>query len=158
MTLKLCPISIGDAKAFVARHHRHNLPPLGGLFAVACECDGKLCGVAVVGRPVARMLQDGQTCEVTRLCTDGTRNACTILYGACCRAARALGYARIYTYTLASESGISLKASGWNPDAQLPGRETWNCPARSRYQTDLFGNDRRPRGAKIRWIKMLVAS
>lgn len=155
MGLRLRPLTVSDAKAFVARHHRHNGPPVGGLFAVGVEADGELRGVAIVGRPVARPLDDGWTCEVTRVGTDGVRNGCSMLYGACARAAKALGYSRAYTYTLAEESGASLRAAGWEMDAELPARPTWDTPARRRVQADLFGEDRRPPGPKVRWKKTL---
>ncbi len=151
MSLTVRPISIADAKAYIAKLHRHNKPPVSGLFAVACE-NGHLCGVAVVGRPMARALQDGWTCEVIRVATDGARNACSLLYGACRSAARALGYRRVYTYTLKSESGASLRAAGFVVDAELAPRPTWSCPSRPRTQTDLFGNEQRPAEAKVRWV------
>ena len=113
MTLALCPITITEAKAFVAEHHRHHKAPQGGLFAVACQADGAIVGVAVVGRPSARLSADGYTAEVTRLCTTGQPNACSVLYSAAWRAARALGYRRLITYTLPEEGGASLRASGW---------------------------------------------
>ncbi len=151
MALTLKPTSIKAARMFVGREHRHNKPPLGGLFAVGVECDGALVGVAIVGRPIARRLDDGQTAEVTRLATTGEYNACSILYGAARRAAKALGYKRIITYTLATEPGTSLRASGWSWDADVKPAETWSVPSRPRNQTDLFGNEARPTGAKIRW-------
>lgn len=143
MTLSLVPISIGDAKEFVRQHHRHHRPPQGGLFAVACAMGGVVVGVAIIGRPVARLNQDGFTAEVTRLATDGTRNACSMLYGAAWRAARALGYRRIGTYILAEESGASLRAAGWRIVAEVKGR-SWDCPSRPRV-------DRHPQQNKIRW-------
>lgn len=105
--LTLCPINLRDAMLFVARHHRHHRAPQGGLFAVACALTGSAepCGVAIVGRPVARNADDGWTAEVVRLATTGEGNACSFLYGASWRAARALGYRRLITYTLASEGG-----------------------------------------------------
>ena len=83
MTVALCPITLSDARAYVAQVHRHNLPPQGGLFAVGARSCDDIVGVAIVGRPVARMLNDGYTAEVTRLATDGTQNVCSMLYGAC---------------------------------------------------------------------------
>lgn len=108
--LFLHPITIQDAKEFVRRHHRHHKPPVSGLFAVGVAEDGAEYpnGVAIIGRPIARRLQDGYTAEVTRLCTDGTPNACSMLYGAAWRACRALGYRRLVTYTLPEEGGSSL--------------------------------------------------
>ena len=111
--LRLSPISLGEAKEFIAAHHRHHKFVLGHLFSLGCLVDGKLVGVAIVGRPVARMRDDGETAEVTRLCTDGTRNACSFLYGACAREAAKRGYTRIGTYILESENGASLRASNW---------------------------------------------
>ena len=150
MTLELHPITVTDARALIARWHRHNLPPVSALFAVAVG-NPEICGVATVGRPVARRLQDGWSCEITRVATDGTYNACSMLYGACRRAASALGYRRIYTYSLMSESGASLRAAGFKVDAEVPARQTWSVPSRAREQVDLFGADRRPTGVKVRW-------
>ena len=93
--------------------HLAPAPPVGGKFAVACHDDGRMCGVAICGRPVARRLDDGTTLEIYRNCTDGTRNACSKLYGACQRIARDMGYKRVITYTLASENGASLRASNF---------------------------------------------
>lgn len=150
--MELSPISITEAKAFVAKHHRHNRAPVSGLFAVGLVDGDLLVGVAIAGRPVARGLQDGRTAEITRVCTIGHRNANSMLYGAVVRAAKALGYRRIYTYTLQEESGASLRAVGFREDAQLAARQTWSCAARERVQTDLFGEERRPPGPKIRWV------
>ena len=123
MSLSLRPISIQDAKAVVGKWHRHNKPPLSGLFAVAASSDGsEVVGVVIAGRPNARALQDGFTVELTRNCTDGHRNACSFLYGAARRAAVAMGYTRVYTYTLKSESGASLRAAGFVVDAVLEPR------------------------------------
>jgi len=150
--LTIVPMTITNAKAFVARHHRHNKPPVSGLFAVGCAEGDVVHGVAVAGRPVARKLDDGQTVEVTRVCTDGARNACSMLYGAIRRAALALGYARLYTYTLPDEGGASLRASGWTEDATVTPPKTWNSKSKIRIQTDLFGNESRPSGPKTRWV------
>ena len=149
--MNLAPCSIKDAQKFVGQHHRHNLPPRGGLFAAKVVEDDETIGVMIVGRPVARSLNDGYTAEVTRVCTTGAPNAPSMLYGAARRAAKALGYKRLFTYTLASETGASLKASGWVRDADLPERPSWDGGQRHRVQADLFGNDRRPAEAKVRW-------
>lgn len=141
--LSLVPVTIGDARAFVALHHRHHPAPVSALFAVAVAEGERVCGVALVGRPVARMLQDGWTAEVTRCCTDGTPNACSKLYAAAWRAARALGYRRLVTYTLAEEPGTSLRAAGWREVGSVRGR-SWHCPSRPRV-------DRHPTQKKIRW-------
>lgn len=129
--LRLTPIPLVEACEFVRQHHRHHPPPVGGLFAVAVSVDDEVRGVAVVGRPVARGDQDGYTAEVTRVCTLGDRNACSMLYGACWRAAKALGYRRLVTFTLQSESGSSLRGAGWRLIGERAGR-SWNVPGRPR--------------------------
>ena len=111
MTLMIVPITVQDAREYVRQHHRHHRPPVSGLFAVACAADDEVCGVAIVGRPVARQLQDGWTAEVTRVATDGMSNACSKLYSACRRAALALGYRKLVTYTLQVEPGVSLRGA-----------------------------------------------
>jgi hypothetical protein len=141
--LQIVPCSIQDAQEYVYQIHRHHRPPVGGLFAAACAVDDRVCGVAIVGRPVARMMQDGFTAEVTRLATDGTRNACSILYAATWRAARALGYRKLITYVLGSETGRSVAAAGWKQVGEVTAR-SWHCPSRPRV-------DRAPLQAKIRW-------
>lgn len=136
-------IEFSDAAAFVALHHRHHTPPQGHLFSLGAYDEGRLCGVVIVGRPVARARQDGLTAEVTRLCTDGTRNACSFLLGRAARAAMALGYRRIGTYTLASEGGSSLRAAGWRVVAEVRGR-SWSCASRPRV-------DKHPTSDKLLW-------
>ncbi len=145
MKLVLVPITITDAKLLVDRLHRHHRAPQGGLFAVGVARSGEdePCGAAIVGRPVARSLDDGWTAEVTRCVTDGTPNACSMLYGAAWRMARAGGYRKLITYTLASESGASLRASGWRVVGEVRGR-SWDCPNRPRV-------DRHPLQQKFRW-------
>lgn len=149
MSLTIVPTSIQDAKEYVAQVHRHHKPPTSGLFAVAVAQnaaignDQRICGVAIVGRPSSRVLQDGWTAEVTRVATDGTKNACSALYSACWRAARALGWRKLITYTLASESGVSLRAAGWRVVGQTEGR-SWSCKSRPRV-------DHSPLQDKLRW-------
>lgn len=134
MSLILQPIILREANAFVKRHHRHHVPVQGAKFAIACTKEGKLVGVVIVGRPVSRHMDDGFTAEVTRLCTDGTYNACSLLYGAAWRAARAMGYTRMITYTLESEDGSSLKAANFH-FLGFAGGGNWNKPGRSRADT-----------------------
>lgn len=141
--LELKPVSRDGANAFVESLHRHRGRVVGHLFALAAECGGRRVGVVIVGRPLARGLSDGLTAEVTRLCTDGTPNACSFLYAAAWRAARALGYTKLVTYTLASESGSSLRAAGWTQEAQVKGR-SWSCPSRPRKDINEIED-------KIRW-------
>lgn len=111
--LELVPISLKEANFFVQQYHRHHKPVVGHKFSVAASDGEKIVGVAIVGRPVSRHLDDGWTLEVNRLCTDGTKNACSFLYSAAWRAAKNMGYKRLITYILQSENGASLKASGW---------------------------------------------
>jgi hypothetical protein len=142
--LEIVPVSFRDAKAFVALHHRHHDPPRGHKFSVAVADDqGELRGVAMIGRPVARHMDDGFTLEVNRVATDGCDNACSALYGAAWRAARALGYRKLITYTLASEPGSSLRGAGWSVVAEVRGR-SWSCKTRPRM-------DHHPTDDKLRW-------
>ncbi len=130
--LQAMPIAFSDAAAFVAEHHRHHTPPVGHKFSIAACANGEIVGVAIVGRPVARRRDDGLTLEVTRLCTNGHKNACSFLYGAAARAAFAMGYRRIGTYILKSEPGTSLAAAGWKLIGETPGK-SWSVPSRPRY-------------------------
>jgi len=141
--LTLVPITQKKAKEFIALHHRHHKPSLGAVFCLAVAQGERLCGVAMVGRPVARGNADGLTLEVTRVATDGTKNACSVLYGAAWRVAKALGYHRVITYTLASEQGTSLVASSWRRVGDVRGR-SWHTPSRPR-------TDGHPLQDKVRW-------
>jgi len=153
--LEIRPIKLRDANRYVIENHRHNIQTNGHKFSVACYDGEKLCGVAIAGQPVARKLDDGLTIEIRRVCTDGTYNACSILYGACARVAKAMGYKRVITYTLKSEPGTSLKASGFIYDGETGGI-SWNMPSRPREvsQMTLFGEEvKYPFEKKIRWVK-----
>jgi hypothetical protein len=121
------PVTLREASAFIAQHHRHNKPPRGWKFGVGLRLDEQLVGVATAGRPVAKEIQKREplTLEVNRTCTDGTRNANSMLYGAVWRAARAMGYRRAITYTQADECGASLRAAGWRKVRELPARKGW---------------------------------
>jgi hypothetical protein len=143
--LRLAPTTIQAAKVFVQHYHRHMPPPQGALFAVAVEKGGTIVGVAIVGRPVAPALQDGRTVEVLRLATDGTHNACSFLYGRCRRAAAALGYERVKTYTRQDESGASLRAAGFEQEALLPARSY----AKSNVKRVRF--DKSEPAPRVRW-------
>lgn len=131
----LTPTSIQDARIFVDRHHRHHKAPVSGLFAIAVSEDETIVGVAIVGRPIARGNADGWTAEVTRVCVlEGYPNACSMLYGASWRAAKALGYRRLITYTLVSEPGTSVRAAGWKEIGRRGGG-SWDTPTRPRVDT-----------------------
>lgn len=98
--MKHCRLTLEEANAFVTSHHRHHSQVVGHLFSIGAVKDNQIVGVVIVGRPVSRHRDDGETAEVTRLCTDGTRNACSFLYGRAAKAAFALGFQRIGTYVL----------------------------------------------------------
>ena len=153
--LTVRPITLREANNFVAQNHRHNQPTVGHKWSIACYDGDRLCGVAIAGSPIARKLNDGLTIEIRRVCTDGTRNACSILYGACARVAKDMGYKRVVTYTLKSESGASLKASGFVNCGEAGG-VSWDVPSRPREieQVTLFGTERKyPQEPKVRWEK-----
>ena len=143
--LEITPITFEEANAFVSLHHRHHKPMQGCKFCVAVSHEEKIVGVAIVGRPVARLLDNGWTLEVNRCCTDGTKNACSMLYSASWKAAKALGYKRLITYTLPEEGGASLKASNWRCIG-LKGGGNWNVRSRPRIDTDEA-----LRGQKLLW-------
>lgn len=123
--MRIIPITLKTACEFISTHHRHNRPPAGWKFGVGLESNGQLVGVATAGRPVARHFDDGLTLEVNRSCTDGTRNANSMLYGAVWKAAKAMGYRRAITYTQADETGASLRAVGWVRVKEIPPRKSW---------------------------------
>jgi hypothetical protein len=135
MKLRIVPVNRDQAFAFITLWHRHHPAPQGYRFALGVAAGPVLVGVATVGRPVARFLDDGATAEVTRVATDGTPNACSALYGASWRAAKAMGYARGITYNQDGESGASLRAAGWTPLAIRPPRRGWSAPSRLRDDT-----------------------
>ncbi len=144
--LELQPITYAEACEFIDRYHRHHLPPQGWKFGVAVNNGTQVVGVITVGRPVARNLDDGWTLEVTRTCTDGTRNANSKLYSAAWRAGRALGYKRMITYTLPEEGGASLRAAGWRVLYATEGNRNWDTPSRPRVNEGKY-----PEGQKLLW-------
>ena len=143
MALRIVPIDFASANEFIRRHHRHHRPSVGTKFCVAVEAGGEIVGVATVGRPVNRNMDNGFTLEVNRSCTDGTKNANSMLYAAAQRIAKEMGYRRIITYTLDSECGSSLKAVGWKQAATVKA-EAWDYNGKPR------ANDW-PIAPKIRW-------
>jgi hypothetical protein len=142
---KLCivPCDLGEANEFVRQHHRHHNPVPGAKFCVAVASGDEIVGVAIVGRPISRHLDNGWTLEVNRTCTDGTKNANSILYGACRRVAFALGFRKLITYTLPEEGGTSLRAAGWMCLGEAGGG-SWSCVSRPRV-------DKHPLQVKLRW-------
>lgn len=141
--LVLCPVSFREASAFVGRFHRHHEPPRGMKFAIGVAAGEELVGVVMVGRPVARHFDDGLTLEVNRSCTSGHRNVNSMLYGAAWRAAKALGYRRLVTYTRSDESGASLRAAGWRVVAEREPRKGWSGAYRWRADTSTEHNVQR---------------
>lgn len=141
--MKIRPSSFRDACAFVAKHHRHHKPPQGHKFSLCLKVGEDVVGVVIVGRPVARMADDGLTLEVTRLCSDGTANACSKLYAAARRVAGAMGYEKVITYTLEEEDGASLFGAGWQP-AGASGGGSWSREKRERI-------DKHPITPKKKW-------
>ena len=137
--LQIVPVSLADANQYVGRFHRHHKPVVGHKFSIGVITeDGELRGVAIVGRPVSRHRDDKMTLEVTRLCTDGTKNACSALYAAAWRAAKAMGYRRLGTYILKEEPGTSLLAAGWKYIGDRGGG-SWNCKSRPREDNHPLG-------------------
>lgn len=141
-------LTLAEANAFVAELHRHHAPVHRDKFRCGvADGEGRLRGIVQVGRPVSRILDDGKTVEVVRLCTDGYKNACSFLYARAAKASEALGYEKIITYILESEDGTSLRAAGWHKEADTSGGQ-WDCPSRPRATTA-------PSCRKQRWAKLL---
>ena len=163
MNLEIRPISIARANAYVEEHHRHHGKKTGCRFAIGVYRGNELHGVAICSNPVARNADDGVTLEVSRLCTDGEYNACSILYGACARIAKDMGFRKIQTYILESENGTSLKASGWKLEADTVGSVDWVSAPNERQrkrnmqpkQLSLFEEKKPPKELKQRWVRIL---
>lgn len=156
--IKAVPLDLKDANDFVDKNHRHHSPVHRDKFRVGCEVDGRLVGVVQVGRPLSRHLDDGKTLEVVRLCTNGSANVASFLYSRAARIAQEMGYSKIITYILETESGTSLKASGWKCEELSAGGGSWSVPSRPREQTQLtlFGEtEKYPICKKQRWAKEL---
>lgn len=153
MTLKIVPLELSEANELVRRLHRHHKPAQGHRFSVGClDTDkGALVGAAIVGRPVARMVDHREVLEVVRLVTDGTKNACSILYAAAARIGREMGYSKIQTYILDTETGASVKAAGWHLEADIAGGGQWKHTDGRPRRTD------QPISLKQRWAKQLGA-
>jgi hypothetical protein len=150
---EFCLVTLRTACQFVREHHRHNTSPQGHKYSIGLTADGKLIGVVMVGRPIARTQDDGYTAEITRCCVlENQPNANSKLYAAAVRAARAMGYRRVITYTLPEEGGASLKAAGFTLDGQTSYARSWSVPSRPRKTPDKY-----PAGSKNRWIKAIKA-
>jgi len=147
MSVQLCPTTIKKANDFVEKWHRHSGRTAidGGKWSVGCYSGGVIVGVAIVGNPVSRHLMDGWTAEVLRVCVlpDAPKNSCSLLYGACWRAWRAMGGARMVTYTLQKENGASLRAVGWTP--HVANNVPWNHAKRQRKHQAIYLEE------KFRW-------
>lgn len=155
------PIELKDAQNYINKFHRHHQAAHRDKFRIAAMEDGEIIGVVQVGRPVSRVLDDGHTLEVLRLCTTGEKNVCSFLYSRAARIAKEMGYTKIITYILESETGTSLKASGWKLEVDGVGGSDWNVPSRPREvvasQMSLFPEKQKyPVGVKKqRWVKLL---
>ena len=157
MTLTLVPLTLKEARRFVADHHRHNEPPIGHRFSIGLRRGDELVGVVVAGHPIARNTDQALTVELLRVTTDGSRNACSMLYGAACRAAQAMGYQRAITFTLEDEPGTSLRAAGFHEDGRTEGTaEGWNNRAYNAINRPRLWDDAKmPTGPKTRWVRDL---
>jgi hypothetical protein len=142
--LHVIPLTLDEANTLVHHWHRHHRPLAQAKFSIgAMDDEGHVCGAAIIGRPVARLLDDGLSLEVNRCVTDGTANACSLLYGAAARAAKALGYLRVWTYTRLDEPGTSLRAAGWCLDDPSIRARSWDMPNRPRNdKTEIIGRKR----------------
>lgn len=161
VNIKAVPIELKAAQNYINKHHRHHQAAHRDKFRLAAMDNEKIVGIVQVGRPVSRVLDDGNTLEVLRLCTNGQKNVCSFLYSRAARIAKEMGYTKIITYILESESGASLKASGWEKEADGVGGSSWNVPSRPRevvaVQMSLFPE--KPKypinEKKQRWSKQL---
>lgn len=143
--LLLIPCELAEANAFVIEHHRHLGGVPGHRFSLAvADPEGKVRGVAIVGRPIGRFDEDGFTLQLLRSATDGHPNASSALTAACRRAAFALGYQRLITFTLPSESGASMRAAGFTLVGEAGKAKGWSVPSRPRI-------DKAPAQRKLRW-------
>ena len=152
--LRLRPVSFAEARRYVMEVHRHNDPPIAARASVGIEdVDGALRGVGILGIPKARLSADGRTAEVIRVATDGVPNGCSMLYGALVRCAWSLGYTRVLTYTLAEESGSSLRAAGWRSEGvrETGGADEWDR-RNGRAKQTLFFDAKVPSGPKVKWV------
>lgn len=154
---EIVSLTLAQARRYVAEHHRHNEPPIGHRFSIGLERDGVLVGVCIAGHPQARMADDGRTLELLRLTTEGDRNACSRLYSAACRAAFAMGYLRVITYTLAEEPGSSLRAAGFAETGRTDAHDGWkhgDGALNVAFRPRLWEAAKMPTGPKVRWERV----
>lgn len=145
MDYKFVSLKLKVANEFVLQYHRHNKPVIRDKFRIGLTCGDKLIGIGQAGRPVARMLDDGKTIEIVRVCVlDGYKNACSMIYGRLVKIAKLMGYEKVITYTLTTETGSSLKALGAKQISFVKGKQ-WSCPGRPRDTQDIYLE------RKIRW-------
>lgn len=161
MSLIIKPISLKKANEYVIQNHRHHDKVQGHKFSLSVWDEDRLCGVAIVGHPQSRMIDNDNVLEVLRLCTDGTYNACSILYARCAKVGKDMGYQKIITYILESETGTSLKASGWTCEEEKCGGFSWGGQReveRHKYEQMTIFVDRKlpPKELKQRWAKDLT--
>lgn len=145
--MRAARVELAEANAFVSKVHRHHGPARGHRFSVAVQRDGQIVGVAICGRPVARNIDQKMVLEVLRCATDGTRNACSALYGKAARIATEMGFRAVITYTLTEEEGASLRACGWWSEVLDDRNTDWACKSRPRERTKGQGL-----GQKVRWL------
>ena len=152
----LRPVTQLEARQFIAKHHRHSGAPLRVICAVGIDDAGELVGVGTLERPKAAKLCDGFTVEISRVCTTGIRNGCSMLYGALLRVAAGLGYKRAVTYTLATEKGSSLVASGFHRASDVPIR-SWAKEhiRRGTFQPSMFFQKYGEPAERVRWERAL---
>lgn len=148
-SLRIVPLTLEQANAIVGALHRHHKTAVGHRWSIGVACGNLTVGSAIVGRPVARMTPQYSIAEVTRLTTDGTKNACSMLYSACARIAKTMGFDEIQTFILQSEPGTSLKAAGWTQDPTISDGGDWNRPSRGSRRMD------QPQEPKRRWYRRL---
>ncbi|MCK9549167.1 XF1762 family protein [Aquamicrobium sp.] len=153
MSKRIVPLTLREANDFVEQWHRHSSRTSndGGKFAIGMEHNGQLVGVAIVGRPVARLLQVPGAAEVLRLCTSpaAPKGAASKLYARCRRIWQQMGGTTLHTYTLKRESGASLRGAGIHePSAEVEPQQ-WDRPSREREERDIYEQP------KWRWTEHL---
>lgn len=148
--MRIVPIELKELNILVYKYHRHHKPVQGHRFSIGLENNDEYVGACSVGRPVARLGGNPkEVLEVTRLVCRGDKNSCSMLYSAAARVGKELGYLKIQTYILESESGVSLKASGWKCEDDCCGGGGWNDRNGKKRRTD------QPICKKQRWVKIL---